>query len=226
MNLLYSDAARLARTRDLEAALDRFESDLQLHVAEMARGRIFVHAGVVGWRGQAIVIPGRSFAGKTSLVAELVRAGATYYSDEYAILDRHGRVHPYPKPPAIRTADNGAQVRTPIEALGGKVGVEPLPVGLVVVSQYKSGAQWRPRRLSRGQGVLWMLANTVAARRRPEAALATLERALADAPVLKAARGEAQEMAWRILDRADESTCPSAASAVSPRSTFTVAVKD
>jgi hypothetical protein len=207
MNLLYSDAARIARTLDLDAAMDQFESDLQLHVAEMARGRIFVHAGVVGWQRRAIVIPGRSFAGKTSLVTELVRAGATYYSDEYAVVDRHGRVHPYPKPPATRTADNGTQVKTPIVALGGKVGVEPLPIGLVVVSHYKDGARWRPRRLSRGQGVLWMLANTVPARRRPEATLATLERAMTDARVLKAARGEAQDVARRILDSVGDNMC-------------------
>jgi hypothetical protein len=31
-------------------------------------------------------------------VAELVRAGATYYSDEFAVLDSRGRVHPFPRP--------------------------------------------------------------------------------------------------------------------------------
>ena len=43
---------------------------------------------IVTWgRGRAIVIPGRTFSGKSTLVAELVRAGATYYSDEYAVED-------------------------------------------------------------------------------------------------------------------------------------------
>ena len=72
-----------------------------VHVANYAPDRVFVHAGVVAWRGRALVLPGTSFAGKTTLVAELVRAGAIYYSDEYAVLDEQGRVHPY----SARSAD-------------------------------------------------------------------------------------------------------------------------
>src|ERR1051326_6942658 len=92
-NRLYVGAARIARTMDLHELYQILESDLQLHVAEMARRCLFVHAGVVGWGGRALVIPGRSFSGKSTLVAALVRAGATYYSDEYAVFDAQGRVH-------------------------------------------------------------------------------------------------------------------------------------
>src|SRR6202158_4766995 len=101
-NVLYANTARIARTLDLAEAFAALESDLQLYVAENAPHRLFVHAGVVGWRGNAIIIPGSSFTGKRTLVAALVGAGAPYYSDEYAILDRRGRVHPYPKPLSIR----------------------------------------------------------------------------------------------------------------------------
>ena len=66
-------------------------------MAAETRERVFVHAGVVGWKGHAIVIPGRSRSGKTTLVAELVKAGAEYYSDEFAVLDAEGRVHPFPE---------------------------------------------------------------------------------------------------------------------------------
>ena len=59
------------------------------------------HAGVVGWRGRAIVIPGRSHAGKSTLVAELVRRGAVYYCDEFAVLHETGRVHPYRRTPVL-----------------------------------------------------------------------------------------------------------------------------
>jgi hypothetical protein len=36
------------------------------------------------------VLPGRSFAGKTTLVAALVQVGAEYWSDEYPVLDAEG----------------------------------------------------------------------------------------------------------------------------------------
>src|ERR1700749_911879 len=83
--LLYAGAELIARALDAQAVFERLESDLQLYVAERAPRRVFVHAGVVGWKGRAVVIPGRSLSGKTTLVVELVRAGAEYYSDEDAV---------------------------------------------------------------------------------------------------------------------------------------------
>ncbi|HYL99993.1 MAG TPA: hypothetical protein VEZ90_13655, partial [Blastocatellia bacterium] len=185
-------------------ALDLFESDLQLHIAEAARGRVFVHSGVVAWNGKAILVPGRSFSGKTTLVAELVRAGATYYSDEYAVLDGQGRVYPYPKPLAIRRSGSQIQTKVPVESLGGSSGNGPIPVGLVAVCSYREGARWRPRSLSAGQGALALLANTVPARRKPERALAAIQRIVAAAPVMKGTRGDAASAASSILKILDE----------------------
>jgi hypothetical protein len=202
-NLLYGDLERLARTMDQEEVLERFESNLQLYLAETARNRVFLHAGVVGWKGQAIVIPGRSFTGKTTLVAELMRAGAKYYSDEYAVLDIRGRVHPFPKPLGIRQDETARQVRYTVDALGGDAGIKPLPVGLVIISEYKNGARWRPRRLSPGRGVLALLTNAIPARRQPEATFSTLRQVIATAKVLKGVRGEAVETVASIIESID-----------------------
>ncbi len=38
------------------------------------------------------MIVGRPQSGTSTLVAELLRAGASYYSDQYAVLDREGRI--------------------------------------------------------------------------------------------------------------------------------------
>jgi hypothetical protein len=200
LHLAYANTLRIARTADLEAVLEGFESDLRLYIAERALGRVFVHAGVVAWRGRAIVIPGRSFSGKSSLVAALVRAGATYYSDEYAVFDARGRVHPFPAPLSLRGAEGERPTKHSPESLGGRPGTRPLPVGLVAVSEYRQGARWRPRRLTPGQAVLALLAHTVPARERPAAALATLKRAVVAAPVLKGTRGEASEVADVLLE--------------------------
>jgi hypothetical protein len=201
-NLVYADENRIAGTPKLDQAIAAFESDLQLFVAETAPRRVFVHAGVVGLRGKAIVIPGRSFSGKTSLVAALVKAGATYYSDEYAVLDERGRVHHYARPLAIRENGNlGRQKKYRVEALGGRSGVKPLPVGLVIVSKYQEGAHWRPRRLSEGEGALELMANTVSARRQPEAMFEAIRAVVSTAPVLKGSRGEAQQVVEFILEQ-------------------------
>ena len=205
LNLLYSDDVRLARSSDLGGVFETLESDLRLFVAELATHRVFVHAGVVGWKGQAIVIPGRSYSGKSTLVAELVRAGATYYSDEYAVLDPRGRVHAFSKPLELREEGEFRQTKITAAELGGHSGSKPLPVRLVLMTQYKSGARWRPRKLTSGRGVLEMLFNTVSARRSPERALATLQRVAAQADVLKGVRGNAKDVVGSLLRRLEGS---------------------
>lgn len=202
-NLLYANADRLARTMDIDAVLSLLESDLQLSVAEAAKRRVFVHAGVVGWGNRAIVLPGPSFCGKTTLVAALLKAGATYYSDEYAVFDVDGQVHPYAKPLAIRDELHQVQRPVPAEALGSLPGIKPLPVGLVVITRYRSGARWRPRRLSPGQAVLALLANTVSARRKPKVALARLSLVASHVPVLKGTRGEADAVVQALVESLD-----------------------
>lgn len=198
-HLLYADAVRLARSSKLEEALRTLETDLELFVATEARDRLFVHAGVVGWRGRAVLCPGASLTGKTSLVAAMVRAGARYYSDEYAILDARGRVHPFPRPLGMRESQGAEARRVEVEELGGRSGRRPLPVGLIVQSHYRPGARWRPRRLSPGKGIMGLLANTVAVRQQPRFALATLTRAAGRVPVVESARGEASEVAGELL---------------------------
>lgn len=204
MNLLYRDGDEIARTSDIEQLFETFESNLQLYIAEMSPRKVFVHAGVVGWRGQAILIPGRSMSGKTTLVHELVRAGAIYYSDEYAVLDERGRVHPFAKPLAIRQPDNFKQVKHAVEEFGGRAGTTSLPVGLVVVSKYRDGARWQPRRLTEGRGALELLANAIAARRQPKRVIATLQKVVRHAPVIKSARGKASNAVEAILAALNE----------------------
>ena len=198
-HLVYCNAGRISRTTDLTDALMALESDLHLYVAKSARRRVFVHAGVVGWQGRAIVLPGRSFAGKSTLVAALVRAGATYYSDEFAVFDEQGRVHPYARPLSLRQADLARPRRLRPEELGGRAGRQPLPVGLVAVCGYREGAKWRPRRLTEGQAALALLENTVPARTRPQAVLSTLHQVVPQARLLKGSRGEAEDVAQALL---------------------------
>jgi len=198
---LFEDLERGEKSRSLNTILEDLERRMKMYVAEMARRRIFVHAGVVGWKGKAIIVPGKSLSGKTTLIMEMVRAGATYYSDEYAVLDMDGRVHPYPQLLQVREPGSGKQKKRTPEEIGGVTGTKPLPVGLVAVSPYRAGARWRPRRLSTGQAVLELLANTVPARRRPEVVMPTLHSAVTEAIVLKGVRGEADRVARFILEK-------------------------
>jgi len=199
LSLAYWNILRIARSRQFSDVLDAFEAHVQLTVAEHAPERIFVHAGVVARNDKAILIPGLSHSGKSTLVIELIRAGATYYSDEYAVLDDRGRVHAYPRPLGMRQPGSSETKKVSAEKFGAQIGSKPLRVGLVVSTNYKEGARFRPRELSRGKGVLELLANTVSARSQPELALTALPRALESARIIKGPRGEASEVAESIL---------------------------
>ncbi|MEP7272453.1 MAG: hypothetical protein ABI882_13200 [Acidobacteriota bacterium] len=205
---LFRGEQRMGRSSRLSRVLADFESDVQLYVAEMSPRRVFVHAGVIGWRGAAIMIPGRSFSGKTTLVRELVRAGASYYSDEYAVLDDHGRVHPYARALAVRRKGRLNPQRVRAESIGAEVGEKPLPVRLIVLCQYREGGKWRPRTLSTGAGALEVLTNTVPARRRPQKVVAVIGQVVSGAAIIKTTRGEVREAARLILEYLDRLSVP------------------
>lgn len=200
-HLLYVGAARAARTLEREEVLRQMESNLHFNVALGAKRKLFVRAGVVGWRGRAIVVAGAGGSGKTTLVDALVRAGASYYSDEYAVFDGGGRVHPYPKPLTVREAEGAAPKKYTAEEMGGRTGCRPLPVGLIVTTGYKAGARWRPVAHSPAQAVLALLNHTILARVNPPFALGTLQQAVRGACLLKGARGVAEEVAGTLLER-------------------------
>ncbi len=201
LNVLYADLQRVARTQSPQALYDALESDVDFYMAQMARNRLFVHAGAVGWKGFAIVIPGRSHSGKTTLVTALLRAGATYYSDEFAVFDGDGKLHPFPRPLSIRKPDGSVKVGA--SGMGSREGKEPLPVGVVVVTKYRVGAQWKAKPSSPGRGVLHLLANTPAARRQPERALEILERVMGRAHIFQGVRGEAIGAVESILQQVE-----------------------
>ena len=184
----------------LEVALALLDSQMRLSIAANAKDWLFVHAGVVTLESRALVIPGGTFTGKTTLVQALVHAGATYYSDEYAVLDAGGRVHPYPRPLSIRSGDASAARNRRADLIGTVAGDEHAEAAVVAVTRYRPGARWCPTRLTAGQGVLALLANTVPAQERPAEALRTLHRAAVGATVLEGDRGEAASVAAALLD--------------------------
>jgi hypothetical protein len=192
----------LAGKLGLELALDVLERDVRALVALRAPHHVFVHAGAVAHRGAAIVVPGASLAGKSTLVAALVRAGAQYYSDEFAPLGDDGLLYPFAKPLSLRN-DLFVQTDHHVDALGGVAGERPLPVGVIIVTSYQAGAAWRPRRLTSGEAALALLSHAVPAQVRPAQALRAIRRSIENASVIEGARGEADAVAPLMLAELD-----------------------
>ena len=190
---LYQGITRVSDGQTAELSLVLLETKLHGHVALHSPDKTFVHAGAVAHNGRGIIIPGHSFSGKSTLVAALVRAGAVYYSDEFAVLDPDGFVHPYAKALSLDVARQ-------VEELGGVAGDEPLRLGCVLVTYYVPGAGWEPKRIPAGEAALALLSHTVTAQSRPGPAMRAVSRALDDAVVLEGERGEADAVAEQLLD--------------------------
>jgi len=176
------------------AAIERAWRHLELHVAAHAVNPVFLHAGAVAFGPAGFVFPGSSGTGKTTLVLDLVRAGATYYSDEYALIDAQGLLHPYPRPPHLRANPHERGRPVPVAQLGGPTGELPVAVDRVVFSTFAPGARWSPARCPQGTTVLKMMEHAVAARTRTAAVMDALAALAQGATAYEGQRGTTGEV--------------------------------
>jgi hypothetical protein len=186
---------------------NRLSSLMRITVAEYARGRAFIHAGAVSWKGKGIIIPARSFKGKSTLTAELVRCGAKYFSDEYAVLDKKGMLYPFPKHLSLRgIRDDYSQVDHSVDSIGGVAGKRPVPVKLVVITEFQKDAKWKPRSVSPGTASIAILNNSVSIRRDPKFVIPAVGAVCANSVAVKSKRGSAEETAPHILELLETTT--------------------
>lgn len=184
-----------------ESLIEYLSSQIRITVAEFAESKVFIHAGAVGWKDSAIIIPGTSFSGKTTLVSELIKAGAVYYSDEYAVLDEEGYLHPYPKMLSMRgIIDDFQQLDTAPEDFGARIGSQPIPVKMVLITQYKKNGRWKPQIIKTGEGLMEILKHTIPIRLNPEFVLKVLKKTASCAVITKSKRGEAKIAAPSVLE--------------------------
>lgn len=201
---LLEDGEKVAQGYRLTPVLDAMDTAIRQRVGAASPDRLFIHAGAVVWNGRAIVLPGRSGAGKTTLVIALVKAGAEYGSDDYAVLDVQGRLHAYARPISCR---QGAHRRINLNAerdLGGRRVAAPVPIGLFVHTTYRPAASLELERISPGASAFGLYANVLAARERPAFAFEVLSVAVSGAISVAGDRGDADAAAAAILGYSEQ----------------------
>ncbi len=199
------------RLIDTEAAIDQpvDASEVDGHLewavlealARHVRTFVLLHAGVVAWHGRAILLPGHSHAGKSSLTAALVRAGADYGSDDCAAIGPDGLIHPLARRMALRQRD-GRMERVDVRDWGARVAAAPIAPGLVVVARYVTDATWCPRVLTPGEAVHAMIPHVFGLARAPARTLAALASVAEAARTIEGTRGEAAPVAAWLLKHA------------------------
>jgi hypothetical protein len=170
------------------------------YLATKAPDFLFVHAGVVLAPSGLIVLPGRSWAGKSTLVRALVAQGCRYYSDEFAVIRSDGLVLPFPRSLCLRSQAGTESHISPTE-LGWSPELGPAKVAAVICTSYAEGSSWKPQPIKPGAAILEMVANTVSAQTSAEKVLQFLPMVALESQNFSGARGEADETASLILDQ-------------------------
>jgi Coenzyme PQQ synthesis protein D (PqqD) len=168
-----ADDAVLARTEELadNRALARHRClTALLEAARPARRWLgILHASAVGVDGRCVVLCGERGAGKSTLAAALVAAGAEFVTDDYAPLEQASwRVWPVPFAPGIKRGSwrtlrrryphlhtrpvhklAGLQIRY-LDLHGARVAPlnRGLPVAALVFPRYRAGAALRQQRIT------------------------------------------------------------------------------
>jgi hypothetical protein len=150
---VHLDAVRLLRTRAKSIAFQSLLWHANRQAIEHSHDSVLVHAAAAAFAGTALVLPGPMGAGKSTLVAALVRSGLAYLTDEVVAIDPgSGLIRPYPKyvslagdragaaPPAVREYLGDASLVPPDALRPGAAAREPATPRFVVTPRYEPGA--------------------------------------------------------------------------------------
>lgn len=161
------DGREPRREASTEEALRALNHELLQALMARRREHYYVHAAVLEHGGRALVLPGLSRAGKSTLALALLQAGARYLSDELLCLAADGRALPVPRAPKLRDecvayfprlapacVGHGEARFVPFEALPDDVLAAPAPIGTVVLPRYAPDGSDRPRAITRGAAAL------------------------------------------------------------------------
>jgi hypothetical protein len=189
-------------------------------IARSSEAWLLLHAAATERDGNAVLLPAKSGAGKSTIAAALVTAGFGYLTDDVCPIEPvSGRAHPYPKPIALRSglvpgfdaAAVGPLVR-PDETdymgtdsylsaarLGGHVADDALP-RLVVVPEYAVAADCELTPLSRAAALIHLAEQSFNFDALAPSALALVARMLRQCRCYRLRYGDANEAVGVICE--------------------------
>ena len=184
----------------------RARSVIGHHVASRLQTLIPVHAAVVEFGGHLVVLPGISHSGKSSFCVAAHALGHTVVSDEYALVDpSSGLTSGWTRPVHVRGSG---------ETIGVHIArsISPRKISLVAAVRY-ADSHPSMERISSGEVVKALLANTVCAQLRPEDSFAAAVAVAKEATGIGGVRPDApaaveilgQFLTQHILTRAEGS---------------------
>ena len=183
---IYRDDVMLYHGRSETSVATIFLERILDHLIRTCTNGILLHAAAVARDGKALVLAGKTGAGKTTLATWLVRRGFDYLSDELLCLDTQATsVNGFARPLHLKRParalfagaidmDGGAAVmESPLGVhvsparLGARVAHSACPRALVLPA-YRAGARFHLRSVSKAQAASRLMGCLVNARERPQ----------------------------------------------------------
>ena len=179
------DALRYEGTSSGRAA-EALLRETTYHLADKNRDGVLLHAAAVARHGQCLLLPGKTGAGKTTLVAWLVTKGYAYLTDELVYIARESqRVTALRRPlnvktgalavlralgvhiEASETVSSLTATLVPHVVLGDRSPWSTPPLAGLMFPHYQPGHPFRVEPLSRGQAALALIECLINARNLP-----------------------------------------------------------
>ena len=197
---------RLSRADVLRFAIDLIVPEL----IDGLKGQVALHAASVSRDGKAVLIAGKSGAGKSSLAAWLVECGSQYLSDEVAALSADGMIEGLRRPLIVkpdvvdlamrldwiagsyRLAESGNMIVAPPPL---DAPLAPLPCGLLIFPEFSRTAPARLELLSAARAATLLMACNLNARNLADHGLDTILQLVRSVPVVHFRYARQEEIA-------------------------------
>jgi hypothetical protein len=195
----------------LEAALRWARYQAIEQIIAVRSDLLWLHGAAAGWRGRAVVMPGRRGRGKSTLVTRLVARGWTFLTDDILPVDPVAlRVLPFPQVPAVRPNPDRdlpeAWLRQAPKAevpVGDRVASGPVPLGGMVLPEARRSGATELHPCSSGEAVLELARGCWNFAEHGERAVAILARLGADRPAVRLAFHDAGHAADLVAQWAE-----------------------
>jgi hypothetical protein len=172
--------SRLVQCTDPSVGLDWLLWHIQARAMSLSGQWLVVHAGAVAALGHAVLLPGPTGAGKTTLVAGLVAAGLGYLSDDAVPLSGSPPVaHPYARPLSLKPGTHellaqleprapsavarhlGPQWHVPVSSIRPQAVAPSCRPAFVVAPIYEPGGRTRLEPMTRADALVVLIRNTL-----------------------------------------------------------------
>ena len=230
---LYFGNDRVILAPHADEALASLLHHVNRHAIDSCTRELVIHAAAAEYEDRALLFPGPPGAGKSTLVAGLVRAGLRYLTDEAAALDLDSlEIQPYAKPVCIKPGSQPwLRDLEPVPVFGEhRVGREWwVPTALmrpasaagatrpavVIAPRYEAGAATTLVRIRAAEAVLILAENSFNLMEHGSAGLAALAKVVERSRCFRLEVGDLRMACRRVLELLQSSDSGQSASGTS-----------